>query len=46
MRAEARIAVIGILTLNLSVSEFVGLQQLTPRSARQPCIYRPRAPHR
>jgi hypothetical protein len=34
MRAEARLAVIGILALNLSVAEFVELQQLTPQDRK------------
>ena len=34
MRAEARLAVIGILALNLSVAEFVNLQQLTPQERK------------
>lgn len=34
MRAEARLAVIAILTLNLSVAEFVDLQQLTPQECK------------
>ena len=34
MRLETRIAVIGILALNLSVQEFVDLQQLPPQERK------------
>lgn len=34
MRAAGRLAVIAILTLNLSVAEFVDLQQLTPQERK------------
>jgi hypothetical protein len=34
MRAEARFALIAILALNLSVAEFVELQQLTPQDRK------------
>src|SRR5262245_30869749 len=42
MRAEARIAVIGILALNLSVPEFLALQQLTPQE-RKAALHLPAA---
>jgi hypothetical protein len=34
MRAGTRIGVIGVLALNLSVAEFVELQQLTPQDRK------------